>query len=69
MKAMKRLGLVAGVVAMCALFGLVGSVASHWDAPPNPNQETAATQDGQPSPSIYLTMAVATAQEATSLTQ
>jgi hypothetical protein len=49
--------------------GLAGSVLNRLDAPATPKQEMSATSDDEQPQSIFVTVAVATAQEATSITQ
>jgi hypothetical protein len=69
MKPLKVLGVIAAIAAMSGLMGLVGSVLAQWDAPATPRQEMSSTWDEQQSQSNFVAAAVASAQEATSLTQ
>ena len=68
MKALKSIGLVLGVLALCAGFGAVGSFLSQPSVHAAPKHEVAATSDPKPAPQGE-SLAVQTAQEATDLQQ
>jgi hypothetical protein len=66
MKPLKTIGLVAGILVMCATFAYVGSMISHWDDPVRANVQSPNVQKA---PSSVQSAAVAAAQESTELTQ
>ena len=73
MKPLKPLGIVAsmlaGIIAMCGLFGYVGSVLSKWGEPVHAGAQVPAKTKVASAPSNLEKAAVATAQEATDLPQ
>jgi len=75
MKALKSIGLVLGVVALCAGFGLVGSFLSQPSVHAAAKHEVVATSEQNPAanpdqqPTKMQSLAVQTAQEATDLPQ
>ena len=69
MKALKTIGLAAGVVAICAAFGFLGSFASRMSGSTVSEPAVSATSHDESSVSRFEQVAVATAQEATSMAQ
>jgi len=68
MKVLKSTGLVLGVLAICAGFGVVGSFLSQPSVHAAAKYEVSASSDQSPA-SQDDSIAVQTAQEATTLTQ
>ena len=69
MKPLKSIGMVLGILGLCALFGYAGSVLSDWDQPVHASNLEVVTRSETKQPSAVQTAAIASAQETTDLTQ